>query len=280
MNFFFSLDRSRTSLESGGANLSGSSSSLDPLPVAEDDAGAKVPQEATEECKDDDRLRVSQLSPSKTVKGCRDSSGILDWNNDGIRESSAPAPGASLAVSPMRPSRKRVSSAGQESDTEPGRAWPDEWEKRCLITESNTEGEVRGGGEGKEDQQARRVANGEKPGVLLQPSRRKNGVASSSLTLTKRLKARAVRESPRARKLRDKLAGRVGAGGRVGFSENAGASRRTRGVIPGEKGPDRPLLGEVAGPAMPYSGDNVSLLSCKRGYLKSDETTFNYAPAS
>ena len=257
----FSLNRSRSNLESGGAGLSGFSPSPDPVPVAEDHVEAKAPQEAAEEREDDDRLTASQLSPSKTVKGCRDSSGISHWNDDGIRQDSAPASGAPLAVSPMRPPRKRVSSAGHESDTEPGCAWPDEWEKRYLITESNPEGEVRGGGEGKEVRRVQRVAECEKPGALLQPSRKRIRVASSSLTLTKRLKAKAVRESPRVRKLRDKAAGRVGAGEGTVVSENIGASTTTRAVIAEEKGADRVPFGEVTGPPMPYSGDNVSLLS-------------------
>lgn len=222
--------------------------------------GTKLPQETAEdERKDDDRLSVSQLSPGKTVEECRDNYEISDWNDNRIPESSAPAPGTSLAVSPMRPSRKRVSSAGQESDTEPGSAWPDEWEKRCPITESNGEDEVRGGGEGKEVQQVQRVANGKKLQPSLQPSRKRIGVASSSLTLTRRLKAKAVRESPRARKLRAKLVGRVGAGGGAGLLHNAGASTTTRFAMSEEKGPDRALLSEVTGLTMPYSGANVSL---------------------
>jgi len=218
--------------------------------------GAKIPQENEEEGRkeDDDRLAVSQLSPSKSVESHRRSNPSF--------QNSAPTPGTPLAISPMRPSRKRA-SAGQESDTEPDGAWPDEWEKSCWITESNREGEVRGG-EGKEIQQARRVAGGEKPRALPQASHsKKNGVASSSLTLTGRLKAKAARESPRVRKLRDKLTGRVGAGrgagGRrsgVDFSGNVGASTATNIAMFEGKGTYR-----VAGPTMPYSGDNVSLLS-------------------
>jgi len=230
-----------------------------------------------EEGGDNDRLTVSRLSPGKSVEGRRDDS----ENDDGIRQSSAPAPGVSIAVSPMRPSKKRVSSAGQESDTEPGGALPDEWE----ITESNQEGEVRGGGGGKEVQQARCMGAVKKPRGLAQPLHKKNGVASSSLTLRRRLKAKAVRESPRVRKLRDKLAGRVGARGGAGFPENAGASRTTSVAMAQAegKGSDRSLSGEVTGPWMPYNGDNVSLffllwLGCVD--LKSDEMTFNYALAS
>jgi len=236
-----------------------------------------MPQEVVEEEREEnDRLTVSQLSPGKSVGGCRDNFG----NDDGIRQSSAPATGVSIAVSPMRPSRKRVSSAGQESDTEPGGALPDEWE----ITKTNGEGEVRGGGGGKEVQQARCMAAVKKPRVLVQPLHKKNGVASSSLTLTRRLKAKAVRESPRVRKLRDKLAGRVGARGGTRFPENAGASTTTRVAMSVEgKGSDRSSSGEVAGPSMPYNGDNVSLFfgwDAKCAHLKSDEMTFNYALAS
>ena len=228
--------------------MSGFSPPLDPPPpppMGEDDVGAKMPQEsAEEECEDDDRLTVSQLSPGKGVDGCRDGS----ENDDGIRQSSAPAPGVSIAVSPMRPSRKRVSSAGQESDIEPGGALPDEWE----MAESNQEGEVTGGGGGgKEVQQARCMAAVKKGRGLA----KKNGVASSSLALTRRLKAKAARESPRVRKLRDKLAGRVGARGGTRF---AGASATTSVGTEG-KGSDRWSSGEATGPSMPYNGDNVSL---------------------
>ncbi|KAF9654415.1 hypothetical protein BDM02DRAFT_158937 [Thelephora ganbajun] len=178
----------------------------------------------------------------------------------------------------MRPSVKRALSAGRASDIEPGSALPDEWEKQHLITESNREGEVRGGGEGKEVQQARRVGEGKKAPALLQPSHKKNGVASSSLTLTRRLKAKAVRESPHVRKLRDKLAGRAIAGGTgrrpgieaalevsrrghavldaCGFPENAGAPTTTSVAMFEEKGTDRASLGETIGCTMPYSGDN------------------------
>ena len=215
--------------------------------------GAKMDQENAEEGEENDRLTVSQLSPGKSVEGCRDSS----ENDDGIRQSSAPASGVSIAVSPMRPSRKRASSAGQESDTEPGGALPDEWE----ITETNQEGEVRGGGGVKGVQQVRCMAAVKKPRGLVLPLHKKNGVASSSLTLTRRLKAKAVRESPRVRKLRDKLAGRVGARRGTRFPERAGASRTTSVAMPQaeRKGSDRSLSGEVTGPSMPYNGDNVSL---------------------
>ena len=257
---------------------------------------------------DDDRLTVSRLSPSKTVWECRYGSENPEWKENRIQPSPEPTPGTSIAVSPMRPSRKREASAGHESDTEPGCAWPDEWEKRCLIIESDREGEVRGGGAGKEDQRSEHVEHWEKPRALLQPSRKENRVASGSLTLTKRLKAKAVRESPRVRKLRDKLAGRVVARGDAGgrrpgiggaqevsqerhggldvcrFPENAGAPTTTSvGAAVEGKGSDRASSGEIPGPTMPYGGDNVSfvspLLGWKCGYLKSDEMTFNYAPA-
>jgi hypothetical protein len=173
----------------------------------------------------EDRLTVSQLSPSKAA-GYR--SETADWNDGGIRPNAAPGSRTSIAVSPMRPSRKRAGSAEQASDTEPG-----EWEKRNLITESNQEGEVRGGGEGKKER--RRV-----------PSREGNGAASRSLTLTRRLRAK----SPRVRRLER----RPGPETSRGFRENIGAS--------GEgKGSDRASTGETIGPGMPYNGDNVSL-SC------------------
>ena len=224
-----------------------------------------------------------------------------------MQPSSAPSSGTSIAISPMRPSRKRVASAEHESDTEPGGAGPGEWEKRCSITESNLEGEAKDCGEGKEDQQARRAANGEKPWVSsLQPLRKKNRVASSSLTLTGRLKAKAVRESPRVRKVGGRVvvvaAAARGGGGRrrlgikaapedsrgrhvmldaCSFPESAGASTKT-GVGMGEgKGSDRASSGETTGPGMPYNGENVSFLfprlGWKCGYLKSDEIAFNYA---
>jgi hypothetical protein len=162
MNFF---DRLRLRLESGGTDLSGFSSSLDPPPI-EDHVGTKIPQETVEEeRKDDDRLTVSHYH---RVKPSRDA-----VNDDGIRQSSAPSPGASIAVSPMRPSRKRASSAGQESDTEPGGALPDEWE----ITETNREGEVRGGVEG------RRCSRHDVWQTARSRQRKRNGVASGSLTL-------------------------------------------------------------------------------------------------
>jgi hypothetical protein len=245
--------------------------------------GAKIPQEAAEEERQDgDPLTVPQLSPSKTVSGCPENSGSSEWNDNGIRQSPTPTSGTPIAVSPMRPSRKRVSSAGRESDIEPGSAWPDEWEERYLITESNREGEVRGR-EGKSVPQARRTADGEKASV--QPSDKKTGVASRSLTLTRRLKAKAVRQSPRARKLRDKLGGRVGTGdtgkGRTGigiapkiprgghavsnafrFSENTGTSTTASVVRPEGKGSNRSAADDVTtGPTMPYIGDNVSFLS-------------------
>lgn len=228
--------------------------------------GVEISEElAKQEGKDDDRLTVSQLSPGKTVGESRYRAETSDWNDGGIRPNPAPGTRTSVAPSPMRPSRKRAASAEQESDTEPGGAWTGEWEKRCLITESNREGEVRGGGEGKQV--------GEKPQRLPVPSREENGVASRrSLTITRRLRAKAVRESPRVRKLRDKLERRVGAGGRglrggapevsrgrdarldaCSFPENIGAS--------GEgKGSDRVSTGETIGPGMPYNGDNVSFL--------------------
>jgi len=239
---------------------------------------------------DDDRLTVSRLSPSKTVWERRYGSENPEWKENRIQPSPEPTPGTSIAVSPMRPSRKREASAGHESDTEPGCAWPDEWEKRCLIIESDLEGEVRGGGAGKEDRWSERVEHWEKPRALLQPSRRENRVASGSLTLTRRLKAKAVRESPRVRKLRDKLAGRVvargGAGGRrpvIGgaqeasrgrhgaldvcrFPENAGASTTTSVAAVEGKGSDRALSGEIPGPRMPYGGDNVSFVFPRLGW--------------
>lgn len=234
---------------------------------------------------DDDRLTVSRLSPSKTVWECRYGS------EDRIQPSPEPTPGTSIAVSPMRPSRKREASAGHESDTEPGCAWPDEWEKQCLIIESDREGEVRGGGAGKEDRRSERVEDWEKPRALLQPSRRENRVASGSLALTRRLKAKAARESPRVRKLRDKLAGRVvasrvGAGGRkpgirgaqetsrgrhgaldvCRFPENVGASTTTSVAAVEGKGSDRTSSGEIPGPTMPYGGDNVSFVFPRLGW--------------
>ena len=279
----------------------GGSSSYIPR-VAEDQTGTGTNQDIGEgEGEEDDRLTVSRLSPSKTVGESRWDSERTDWNDKGILPSLAPTPRTSIAISPMRPSKKRVASPGHESDSEPGSAWPDEWEKRCLITESNREGEVRGG-EGKEDQQARRVSYGEKPRALPQPSDKENGVASSSLTLTRRLRAKAVRESPRVRKLRDKLGGRVGTGrdaGRrprigarevsrgghatFGFPEKVGASATTSVATVEGKGSNLASSGETTGPRMPYSGDNVSFLfsrlGWKFGYLKSDEMTFNYARA-
>ena len=285
--------------------MSSSSPSLGPPRTTEEDhVGSKITQAiAEEERQDDDRLTVLQLSPSKTGSECRYNSASSEWNENAIQPSPAePTPGTSIAISPMRPSRKREASAGQESDTEPGSAWPDEWEKRSLIIESDREGEVRGCGEGKEgQQQSRRVAHWEKPRASLRPSRKENRVASGSLTLTRRLKAKAVRESPRVRKLKDKLAGRVVAGGGAGsrrgiggvpkvshgrhdmldvcgIPENVGAS--TSASV-GGKGSDRVLSGEITGPTMPYGGDNVSFvfprLGWKCGYLKSDEMTFNYA---
>jgi hypothetical protein len=285
--FFF--NRSRFNLDLGTAETS---PPPEPPRVAQGHVGVEIPLEtAMEERKEGDRLTVSQLSPSKTATGCRERAENLDWNNEG----SAPASGTPIAVSPMRPSRKRVSSA-EHSDTEPDGARPAEWEKRCLITESNGEGGGRGGGgEEKEGQRARRVAGGEKS--LLQPSRKTNGGASSSLTLTRRLKAKAVRGSPQVRKHREKLAGRVlakgGAGRRPGapkisrgehagldvcFPGNVGASAARSAATLSRKGCDRTSLDETTGPAMPYSGDNVSIvfswLGCKRDCLKSDEMTF------
>ena len=277
MNFFF--NRSGLNLEAGGADVSDSSPSPGPPRTARDHAEIDVPREAAEEeeAEEDDRLTVSRLSPSKTVRGCRDDFESSDWNE----ENSAPTPRVPLAISPMRPSKKRASSAGQESDNEPDGASPDELKKPLLITQSNREGEVRGGGDGKEVQGTRRVPKGKKSLALLQPSREKNGGPSSSLTLTRRLKAKAVRESPRVRKLRDKLMGRVSAGGGAGrraliggapkvlrkgrnvldvsrFPGNVGASATPSVAMLQGKGSDLGSLDETTGPAMPYSGDNVS----------------------
>lgn len=280
LTFFF--DRSRLNLELGGADtdMGGSPPSLDPPRTAQDHV------EAIEECRADAQLTVA---PSKNV-------GRWDWND----ENSAPGRGAHIAVSPMRPSKKRASSAGQESDNEPDGAWPDELEKQGLVAQSNREGEVRGGFEGKEIQGTRGVTWGEK--ALVAPLK-KPREASSSLALTRRLKAKAVRESPRVRKLRDKLGGRVGSGrkrgvlggttvvsrgGRstsdaCGFRGNVGASTTPNVAMVQGKGSDRAPLDETAGGCMPYSGDNVSFvfswLRCKSDHLKSDEMTFNYAPA-
>lgn len=247
--------------------------------------GAKITQELGES-KDDDRLTASQLSPGKTGRECRYQAETADWNDGGIRPSPAPRTRTSIAVSPMRPSRKRAASAEHESDTEPGGARTDEWEKRCLITESNREGEVRGGGEGKEVEETQGAATGEKSQRMLLPSREEKGVAS--LTLTRRLRAKAVRESPRVRKLRDKLERRVVGGRRgapeisrgldaCGFPENSGAST-TASVE--RKGCDRASTGETIGPGMPYNGDDVRFLFPSSEYLKSDEMTFNYALGS
>ena len=267
------------------------SSSLDPPRTTQDHVQVKISSE--EEDGEDDQLTVSQLSPSKTVRGGRDHAERSGWNE----ESAGPTAGTPLAVSPMRPSKKRASSAGQESDNEPDSARPDEWEKQRLVVQSNREGEVRGGGEGKQDEGTRREADGEK---ALLASRKKSREGSSSLTLTRRLKAKAVRESPRVRKLRDKLAGRVGAGRRrpvmgdathvsrgghaCGFPGNAGASTTPSVATVQGKGSDRTSFDETTGPSMPYSGDNVSFvffsrLGCQCDYLTSDELTFNYAPA-
>lgn len=184
--------------------------------------------------KEDCRLTVSQLSPSKE---CRYRSETSDWNDGGIRPNPAPVSRASIATSPMRPSRKRAASAEQESDGEPV-----EWEKRWLITESNREG----GGEGKQVQEKRGAATGE----LLVASREETGVASRSLTLTRRLRAKAVRGGHERRV----VAARRALGG---FPENIGASRTA-----GEgKGSDRASNGETIGPGMPYNGDNVSVLA-------------------
>ena len=257
--------------------MSDSSPSLAPPRTAGDHAEINVPQEAVkeEEDEEDDRLTVSRLSPSKTVRGCRDGLERSGWNE----ENSAPTPRVPLAISPMRPSKKRASSAGQESDNEPDGASPDELEKQLLITQSNREGEVRGGGEGKEVQGTRCVPKGKKSLALLQPSREKN--KGPSLTLTRRLKAKAVRESPRVRKLRDKLMGRVSGGGGAGrrpviggapkvlrkgrnvldascFPGNVGASATPSVAMLEGKGPDLGPLDETTGPTMPYSGDNVS----------------------
>lgn len=224
---------------------------------------------------EEEEHRVSQLSPGKTVGRWRDHTERAD-------ESSAPTPGTTIAISPMRPSKKRASSAGQESDNEPDGAWRDEWEKRCSVAQSNREREVRGGGEGKEVQGTR-----QKTVALLQPSRKKSGEAS--LTLTRRLKAKAVRESPRVRKLRDKLAGRVvvaagrksvaigGAtdisrGGHAlsdarGFPGNAGASTTPSVAMVEGKGSDRASVDETTGPSMPYGGDNVSFVFFSVGVI-------------
>jgi len=266
--------RSRFNFEPDGADVGDSLPSSGPPRTAEDHVEAKIPPEIVE----DDLFTVSQLSPSKTVRGCRDHSESSDCNDE-IRGSFAPAPEAPITISPMRPSRKRASSAEHASDTEPDGACPDKWEKRCLITESNREGEVWGGGKRKVQR-----SGGQKLLPLSLPSR-ENGGASSSLTLTRRLKAKAVRESPRVRKLRDKLAGRVLAGGGTGrrpviggakmvsrgghamldvcsFTGNEGASTTTSiAMLPG-KGCDRASLDETTRPTMPYSGDNVSLFLC------------------
>jgi hypothetical protein len=253
--------------------MSDCSPSLDPPRTAQDQVVAKMPREEVEGG-EDDQLTVSQLSPGKTVGGWRDQAG----------DSSAPTPGTPIAVSPMRPSKKRASSAGQESDNEPDGAWPDEWEKQCLAVQSNRECEVRGnaGGEGKQFQGTRRVVGGEK---ALQPWRKKAREASSSLALTRRLKTKAVRASPRARKPRDKLTGRVVAGSRKPviapevsrFPGNTGASTTPSVAMLQGKGCDRVPLDETTGPSMPYSGDNVSFVSPpphKCDYVKSDELTF------
>ena len=285
--FFFHPNRSRFNLEPGGADVGDCLTSLDPPRTAEDRVGVETPSETRE---DDEQLTVSRLSPSKTVGGWCDQA---EKNEEG----SAPTPGTPIAVSPMRPSKKRASSAGQESDNEPDSAWPDEWEKQCLVVHSNREGEVRGGGgggEGKRVQGTRRVADS---GKALQPRCKKPGGGSSSLTLMKRLKAKAaVRESPRARKLRDKFSGRAGRrkpvivpdvsrDGRAGsvgrgFPGNAETSTTPSVAMLQGKGCDRVPLDETTGPWMPYSGDNVSFVfSRKCDCVKSDELTFNYAPA-
>lgn len=265
-------DRSRFNLEPGGADMSDSPPSLDPPRTPQDRLEAKISLVTIGE--EDAQLRVSQLSPSKTVRRWRDHAGRSDWNE----ESSAPTLGTPIAVSPMRPSIKRASSAGQESDNEPDGACPDEWEKQRLVDESNREGEVRGGGEGKQVQGTRQKAL-----APLQPSRKKTGEASSSLTLTRRLKAKAVRESPRVRKLRDRLARRVVAGGGAGrrpviggatgvsrggqamsdargFPGHVGASTTPSVVMLQGKGSDLTPLDETTGLSMPYSGDNVSIV--------------------
>jgi hypothetical protein len=244
---------------------------LDPPRPAQDHVEVQTSPGAVEEVerKEDDQLTLSQISPSKTDSGPCESS-----------DCSAPKPRVPIAISPMRPSKKRASSAEQESDTEPGGALPDEWEKRHLITQSNREGgEVRGcGDEGKEVQETRRPAGGENPRALLQASRRKNGEASSSLTLTRRLKSKAIRESPRVRKLRDKWTGRV-IGGKVtgrrpaigGAPKNSRVGHATTDTcsFPGNEGAstsasvathERKGTDETTGPTMPYDGDNVSFV--------------------
>lgn len=247
--------------------MSGSSPSPDPPRTAQGHAEVKIsPETIEEEGREGDERTVSQLSPSNTPRGWRDHTERSDWNEEG----SGPKGGTPIATSPMRPSKKRASSAGQESDNEPESACPDEWEKQCLVPESNREGEVRGIVEGKQVQRTRQNAL-----ALLQPSRKKNREGSGSLTLTRRVKAKAVRESPRMRKLKDKLTGRVGGGvGRrraviggalgmsdaCGFPGGVGASTTASVAMIQRKGSDRALLDETTGSSMPYSGDNVSFV--------------------
>ena len=246
-SFFFYFYRSRSSLD-GGAEMGDSPLPLDPPRMNNTREAAK------EGRKEDDQLTVSQLSPSKTVR--------MDGKDVGVP----------IAVSPMGPSKKRVSSAGQESDNEPDGAWLNEWEKPKLISQSNLEGsEVRMCGEGKGAQEMRRSTEGGKSLGLRQASHQKVGKASNSLTLTRRLKAKSVNESPRVRKLKDKLLGRVVAGGRrrsgikgvsktsrggrsdshaCEYPENVGGSTST-----GREGTDRTWSRQ----RMPYGGDdNVS----------------------
>ena len=276
--FYCVLYRSSINLDPAGAGASDSPPSLGPPQIAQEHVEAKVPLEPAEERKEDDRLRDPQLSPSKTVRGCRDHS----ERSDSKEGNSGPTPGTSLAVSPMRPSRKRASSAGQGSDSEPEGALSDEWEKQCLITQSNREGEVRGRceSEGKQVQGTRRGIGSEKPLALLQPWSKKIGKASGSLALTRRMRAKAVLESPRDRKLRDKSTGRprVGRGKSMNggapkvsrrghtrldacsFPGNARASTTPDVATPQEEGIDLATLDETTGPSMPYSGDNVSFV--------------------
>ena len=235
--------------------------------------GARITRELAENQGD------CQLSPGNTARECRYQAETVDWNDGGIRPSPAPRTRTSIAVSPMRPPRKRAASAERESDSEPGGAWTGEWEKRCLITESNREGEVRGGGEGKEVEETQGAATGEKSQRMLLPSREEKGVASGSLALTRRLRAKAV-----VRKLeRRVVAGRRGAPeisrgkDACGFPENPGAS--TTATVE-RKGCDRASTGETIGPGMPYNGDDVRFLFPQSEYLKSDEMTFNYALGS
>ncbi|KAF9786897.1 hypothetical protein BJ322DRAFT_684234 [Thelephora terrestris] len=245
------LPSSATAQSGLDLELSGAEASDTSPPLGPPRTGGEVSREEEEA----DRLTVSHLSPSKTVRGCPEIN----------KEHSGPMARVPLAISPMRPSKKRASSAGQASDNEPDGAMPDELEKQRLITQSNREGD--------EGKGTRRIV-GEKKSVA---SCKRNGESSVSLAVTRRLKAKAVRESPRVRKLRDKLAGRVsgkgGAGRRAGapkvsrgggtisdargFSGKAGASTTASVAMVQGKGAD---VDETTGRRMPYSGDNVSFV--------------------